>query len=72
MSPSKKTAKKTTPVRKISAKAEPATALLDLVTPPGPAKVESPRGGQQQEGRYVYGVIESRAPVGLDAAALAA
>src|SRR3954471_11182143 len=64
MSPSKKAAKKTPAVRKATIKAEPATAVLDLVPPPASRKVE-PRSGQQQEGRYVYGVIESRAPVGF-------
>src|SRR3954468_8827709 len=62
MSPSKKAAKKTPAVRKATIKAEPATAVLDLVPPPASRKVE-PRSGQQQEGRYVYGVIESRASV---------
>src|SRR6476469_5843059 len=64
MSPSKKAGKKATPVRKAAIKAEPATAVLDLVPPPASMKME-PRSGQQQEGRYVYGVIESRAPVGF-------
>src|SRR5713226_4910172 len=64
MSPSKKAGKKTTAVRKAATKAEPATAVLDLVPAPASLKVE-PRSGQQQEGRYVYGVIESRAPVGF-------
>src|SRR5579884_1143446 len=63
MSPSKKAGKKTTPVRKAATKAEPATAVLDMVTPQASAKTESAIRGQQQEGRYVYGVIESRAPV---------
>src|SRR5438309_5374409 len=62
MSPSKKAGKKTTPVRKAAIKAEPATAVLDLVPQPASTKME-PRSGQQQEGRYVYGVIESRSPV---------
>jgi hypothetical protein len=65
MSPSKKAGKKPIPLRKASTKAEPATALLDIVPPPAAQKAEQPRSGQQQEGRYVYGVIESRAPVGF-------
>src|ERR1044071_3395631 len=65
MSPSKKAGKKPTPLRKASTKAEPATATLDIVPPPSAQKAEQPRTGQQQEGRYVYGVIESRAPVGF-------
>ena len=64
MSPSKKTGKKASPVRKTS-KAEPATAVLDIVPPPATARIDSPKAGQQQEGRYVYGVIESRSPVGF-------
>src|SRR6185312_1550673 len=64
MSPSKKAGKKTTAVRKAAIKAEPATAVLDLVPQPTSSSVKmEPRSGQQQEGRYVYGVIESRAPV---------
>jgi hypothetical protein len=50
MSPSKKAGKKTTAVRKATIKAEPATAVLDLVPPPASIKME-PRSGQQQEGR---------------------
>jgi hypothetical protein len=65
MSPSKKAGKKPTPLRKASTKAEPATALLNIVPPPSAQMAEQPRSGQQQEGRYVYGVIESRAPVGF-------
>ncbi|HEV7553091.1 MAG TPA: hypothetical protein VGP65_15495, partial [Candidatus Angelobacter sp.] len=64
MSPSKKAGKKTTPVRKAAIKAEPATAVLDMMPAQSSLKVE-PRAGQQQEGRYVYGVIESRTPVGF-------
>src|ERR1051326_1603354 len=62
MSPSKKGAKKATPLRKPGAKAEPATAVLEPVPQPAPAG-ELPVRAQQQEGRYVYGVIESRSPV---------
>ncbi|HEU4413384.1 MAG TPA: GvpL/GvpF family gas vesicle protein, partial [Candidatus Angelobacter sp.] len=65
MSPSKKPGKKPAPVRKAAVKAEPATAVLEAVPMPFPAKAESSTRGQQQEGRYVYGVIESRAPVGF-------
>jgi len=65
MSPSKKAGKKPTLLRKTSTKAEPATTVLDIVPPPSTQKAEAPRSGQQQEGRYVYGVIESRAPVGF-------
>src|SRR6476646_4400803 len=65
MSPSKKAAKKVTAVRKTSPKAEPATVVLDLVPPLASVKVESPKSGQPQEGRYVYGVIESRAQAGF-------
>src|SRR5471032_1572369 len=65
MSASKKAGKKTTAVRKTSTKAEPAIAVLDLAPPPASVKSAAPESGQQQEGRYVYGVIESRAPVGF-------
>ena len=65
MSPSKKAGKKTTAVRKISTKIEPATAVLDLAPSPVPMQADLPRSGQQQEGRYVYGVIESRSQVGF-------
>src|SRR5215469_11020033 len=63
MSPSRKAGKKATAVRKTLTKVEPATATLTPV-PPSPApKVEIAARAQQQEGRYVYGVIESRSPV---------
>src|SRR5215467_14637053 len=63
MSPSKKAAKKPTAVRKAVTKVEPATAVLEPVTPPFAAKIDVTPRSQQQEGRYVYGVIESRSPV---------
>src|ERR1051325_2973636 len=62
MSPTKKGAKKATPLRKPAVKAEPATAVLDPVPKPAAAVGEVPARAQQQEGRYVYGVIESRSP----------
>src|SRR5579859_7084739 len=63
MSPTKKAAKKATPLRKPGVKAEPATAVLEPVPQPAPAAELPARA--QQEGRYVYGVIESRSPVGF-------
>ena len=40
--------------------------MLESVAPPAPVKVEAPGRPQQgEEGRYVYGVIESRSPVGF-------
>src|SRR5690242_21743104 len=66
MSPSKKAGKKPNLLRKTSTKAEPATALLDIVPPPSAQKAEAAQRGPQQEGRYVYGVIESRAPVSFN------
>src|ERR1700746_2456524 len=68
MSPSRKPVEKKTQARKASAKTESSgTALLDVVPQPpplkpAPLKIEPPRT-HQQEGRYVYGVIESRTPV---------
>src|ERR1700694_1453658 len=65
MSPSRKTTKKTTaPVRKAPVKADnnqPA-AVLDSAPQAAPARIETPTR-PQQEGRYVYGVIESRTPI---------
>src|ERR1051325_5086367 len=63
MSPTKKSGKKAPPPQKPAIKAEPATAVMEPVPQPTPAGAEAPLRGQQQEGRYVYGVIESRSPV---------
>ncbi|HEU5415424.1 MAG TPA: GvpL/GvpF family gas vesicle protein [Candidatus Angelobacter sp.] len=62
MSPSKKAAKKTPVVRKAASKSEPVAAVLERGPRPVPAKAE-PVSSSQQEGLYVYGVIESRAGV---------
>src|SRR5258708_74795 len=66
MSPTRKTTKKTaTPIRKAAVKADTnssVAAVLDGAPQTGPLRVE-PVGRAQQEGRYVYGVIESRTPV---------
>src|SRR5215470_4487313 len=62
MSPTKKTSEKKTQNRKATARESTATAVLDVVPQPAPSKAEASRA-QQQEGRYVYGVIESRNPV---------
>lgn len=62
MSPIKKAAKKTTAVRKTTQKNEPVTAVQEPGPRPVPQKVES-SASSQQEGLYVYGVIESRAAV---------
>src|SRR5215831_20228346 len=65
MSPTKKSAKKTLVTRKATPKAEPtATAtVLDSRPHPVPVRSEPLSHTQQQEGLYVYGVIESRNPV---------
>src|SRR5579862_7920819 len=64
MSPSRKLSERKTPNRKAPPKTEGrGTVLLDVVPPPVPSKSEAPPRPQQQEGRYVYGVIESRPPV---------
>jgi hypothetical protein len=62
MSPTKKAAKKTHVVRKAASKSEPVAGIADRGPRPVPAKVE-PAPSSQQEGLYVYGVIESRAGV---------
>lgn len=62
MSPTKKAAKKTAVVRKAAPKREPVAAVLERGPRPVPPKVES-SSSSQQEGLYVYGVIESRAGV---------
>ena len=67
MSPVKKVAKKR-PVKKpvTTTKAggnHNATAVLEAVPRPAAARAETPAAAIQQEGRYVYGVIESRNPV---------
>src|SRR6266404_771188 len=67
MSPVKKAAKKR-PVKKpvTTTKAggnHNATAVLAAVPRPAAPRDETPAAAIQQEGRYVYGVIESRAPV---------
>ncbi|HKT51476.1 MAG TPA: GvpL/GvpF family gas vesicle protein [Candidatus Angelobacter sp.] len=62
MSPTKKAAKKTAVVRKAASKNEPVAAVMERGPRPVPPKVES-SSSSQQEGLYVYGVIESRAGV---------
>ncbi|MGE5325355.1 MAG: GvpL/GvpF family gas vesicle protein [Actinomycetota bacterium] len=62
MSPTKKAAKKTSAVRKAAQKIETVTAVQGRGPRPVPQKVE-PAPSSQQEGLYVYGVIELRAPV---------
>jgi hypothetical protein len=62
MSPTKKAAKKTHVARKAASKSEPVAAVVDRGPRPVPTKVES-APASQQEGLYVYGVIESRAGV---------
>src|SRR5579872_899852 len=63
MSPIRKVTGKKTLSRKATGKAgTSATAVLDGAPQAGPLRVE-PAGRAQQEGRYVYGVIESRTPV---------
>src|SRR6476620_9532092 len=63
MSPGKKVGKKVIAVSKSSSRVEPATALLDI-SAPRPTKVETPGNARRQEGRYVYGVIESHGQQG--------
>jgi Gas vesicle synthesis protein GvpL/GvpF len=66
MSPTKKAAKKTSVVRKAAPKNETATAVLENGPHAVPARTESapaPAPRAQQEGLYVYGVIESRSGV---------
>jgi gas vesicle protein GvpL/GvpF len=63
MSPGKKVGKKLIAASKNSSRGEPATALLDI-SAPGPTRVETPRNALRQEGRYVYGVIESHGQQG--------
>jgi len=58
MSPGKRADKKAIAANKSSSRAQPATALLDI-SAPGPARLET-TGKTRPEGRYVYGVIESR------------
>jgi len=60
MGPTKKALKKAS-LRKTPAGS--AIAVLEATPSPGLEKAESAGRLQQQEGRYVYGVIESRAPV---------
>src|SRR5258707_15107419 len=67
MSPVKKAAKKK-PIKKpvTTTKAggnHNATAVMEAVPRPAPARDETPAPAIQQEGPYVYGVIESRNPV---------
>src|SRR5215470_16476939 len=64
MSPTRKTAERKTATRRATARTDSnPTAVLDAVPQVVPSKAEAPARIQQQEGRYVYGVIESRAPV---------
>jgi hypothetical protein len=63
MSPGKKVGKKVIAVSKSSSRVEPANALLDI-SAPRPTKVETPGNARRQEGRYVYGVIESHGQQG--------
>lgn len=64
MSPGKKAGKKAAPAHKNSVRAEPRAVLLDMAAP-GPTRVESHSNSHRQEGRYVYGVIESRTQTGF-------
>ena len=59
MSQGKKAGKKTIAVHKSPARGEAGARLLDM-TKPGLTRVEAPGNSRRQEGRYVYGVIESR------------
>src|SRR5689334_11048331 len=64
MSPGKKAGKKAL-AHKSSSRAEPFAALLDMAAP-GPLKFQAPgNAARHQEGRYVYGVIESRTQAGF-------
>jgi len=63
MSPGKKMGKKAIAAPKSSSRAQPATALLDI-SAPGPTRVDAPGNTRRQEGRYVYGVIESHGQQG--------
>jgi hypothetical protein len=62
MSPTKKVAKKTPVLRKAASKSESVAAVLERGPRPVLAKAE-PVSSSQQEGLYVYGVIESRTGV---------
>src|SRR5229473_4797607 len=69
MSPVKKSVKKT-PAKKPAPTTKAggnhnAMAVLEAVPRPAAPRAEAPNGAPQQEGRYVYGVIESRNPVGF-------
>src|SRR5690348_6410816 len=61
MSPSKKAAKKTSVIRKPAPKNEPSTALRERGPRPVLQNIEPAAPSSQQEGLYVYGVIDSRA-----------
>src|SRR6185312_12427488 len=63
MSPTKKAAKKTAVVRKAVPRNENTSPALERGPRPLSQKAEAAVVSQQQEGLYVYGVIESRAGV---------